>query len=440
MAEGIPLYLDPPAPDLPEVLVLQPFSAAGEGVWARGLGRLLALRLDPERHWADFAPFLEEREGRRRYRDRPPLSLPEAFQFLQTVQSPWAVAGALERTDEGWRWTWQIWKPGELLPRQEGEASFAPDGVGAAVSAAAERIAAFFGRPAPGTGPHPRSWAAFQAWAEGWEADPEARVRAGGALAVLEGLARALEADPAWPEARRAVPDLALALERGVLPQGEGALGRIAAAVGDDPALWWVLGEIRHRRGDREGARAALERAVALPDPPPRAWYRWGTLLEAAGRRRQAEAAYRRALEAGVREGALLDRLAGLLAARGRLEEAGRLWQEAVEVDPQRAGAWANLGRWHAHAGRREEAHRCYVKALELDPQWWGTYYYLALLKLEEGDRETAEEYLKAAQRRLPEGDEAGAQAIRQALAELSRIPWRRWLRLLWRRWWGPGS
>ena len=89
------------------------------------------------------------------------------------------------------------------------------------------------------------------------------------------------------------------AVETGNESDATRALPRVTAALAERPTLasaQRVLGELQHRAGQFEAARAAYKAAVRLaPDASAMAWARLGSLALRAGDRREARAAWERA-------------------------------------------------------------------------------------------------------------------------------------------------
>lgn len=195
-----------------------------------------------------------------------------------------------------------------------------------------------------------------------------------GRLDEAEALLRA-----AWSASQSsAAAGVALARCLGVLQkrwaEAHAVLDEVAA-LGEDPGLLVIRGEIHLEEERADAARACFERAEAL-----------------VGRRGRA-GAVRGALALGM---ARVLNLEGIrLGKAGRMEEALFAFKRAFDLASGWSGPLVNMGAAFAEMGRPARARGCYERALVLEPKNVVARYNLATLARERGDLASAEGELR---------------------------------------------
>ncbi len=155
---------------------------------------------------------------------------------------------------------------------------------------------------------------------------------------------------------------------RGELAQAESMCRTVLAAAPNNAKALHLLGLVRARGGDRQGAEELLRRSVELDPADTRLRVNLATFLRRAGRLEEAERVYRRVLQLqpgarGARLG-LVQALDGL----GRAREAEIQSRTLVDSDRASPDGWAALGLVLARANRLPEAEGAYRQALALKP------------------------------------------------------------------------
>ena len=155
---------------------------------------------------------------------------------------------------------------------------------------------------------------------------------------------------------------------RGELAQAESMCRTVLAAAPNNVAALHLLGLVRARGGDRQGAEELLRRSVELDPAATRLRVNLATFLRRAGRLEEAERVYRRVLQLqpgarGARRGLVLT-LEGL----GRTREAEIQCRTLVDSDRTSPDGWAALAQLLAKANRLLEAEGAYRQALALKP------------------------------------------------------------------------
>jgi tetratricopeptide (TPR) repeat protein len=183
------------------------------------------------------------------------------------------------------------------------------------------------------------------------------------------------------------------------LDEAEAMLRRLLDRAPQRAMAWFLLGRVRHARGDRDAAIDFMRKAIAF-DPklaPPH--NDLGIMLQAQGRLEEAEACYRGAVELNHRFAEAISNLGAVLAARGRLEEAIAWYGHAVAADAQLAPAHNNLGAALVRLNRFDEAEAAHRRAIALKPDFPDAHYNLGVALQDQGKFEEAlASYDKAAE------------------------------------------
>jgi len=122
------------------------------------------------------------------------------------------------------------------------------------------------------------------------------------------------------------------------------------------PFAYNLLGNIRLKRGDANGAMEG----------------------------------YKRAIEAGPGYAKPHFNLALLYDKSGKMEEAAHEYETTVKLDPGSVQAYNNLGYVYERLGQNEKAEDAYDSAIKVAPQEWGTYYNLGGLYMRLGKPDLA--------------------------------------------------
>jgi predicted O-linked N-acetylglucosamine transferase (SPINDLY family)/ADP-heptose:LPS heptosyltransferase len=189
--------------------------------------------------------------------------------------------------------------------------------------------------------------------------------------------------------------------DAGNLPQAEDKLRALIARAPQRAQAWFLLGRVRHARGDRDAGVDFLRKAIALDPKHARAHNDLGILLQNQGRLAEAESCYRRAIELGGCGAEAMSNLGALLAERGRVEDATAWYARAIAADDRFAPAHNNLGAAFARLDRNEEAEALHRHALALRPDFADAHYNLGVCLHGQGRYEEAlSSYSKAVELR----------------------------------------
>jgi predicted O-linked N-acetylglucosamine transferase (SPINDLY family)/ADP-heptose:LPS heptosyltransferase len=236
------------------------------------------------------------------------------------------------------------------------------------------------------------------------------RVRAS-ALCDAAAFARAIEAAfrtmwGEWCGAQRAMPDAALAatpraddaaalaaaeaaakrlFDNGRHAEAEESLRALVARAPERAQPWFLLGRVRHARGDLDAAIDFLRKAIALDPKLTAAHSDLGIFLQGQGRLDEAEACYRRALTLDPLFVNAMSNLGAVLAERGRLEEASTWYSRAIAERSDFADAHNNLGAALAKLDRAAEAETLHRRAIALKPDFADAHYNLGVVLHDQG-------------------------------------------------------
>jgi predicted O-linked N-acetylglucosamine transferase (SPINDLY family)/ADP-heptose:LPS heptosyltransferase len=181
--------------------------------------------------------------------------------------------------------------------------------------------------------------------------------------------------------------------------EAEGVLRSLIQRAPARATAWFLLGRVRHMRGDDDAAVDFLRKAIAF-DPklaPPH--NDLGTILQNRGRLEEAEACYRRAIELNDRFAEAMSNLGAVLAVRGRLDDATAWYGHALAADAQLAPAQNNLGAALARLERFRDAEIAHRRAITLKPDFPDAHYNLGVALQDQGRFEEAlASYEKAAE------------------------------------------
>jgi len=125
-----------------------------------------------------------------------------------------------------------------------------------------------------------------------------------------------------------------------------------------DAELWYKVGSIAAKRGDRGNAVMALRQAVAMAPCNSKMWLALGRVLEDIGNTVDAEAVY----------------------------------QQVISFDPMDATAWNALGALYSLNGDKSNAEKALRKAIDLAPDFPNPWYNLRDILMSRGDLKGADE------------------------------------------------
>jgi tetratricopeptide (TPR) repeat protein len=169
------------------------------------------------------------------------------------------------------------------------------------------------------------------------------------------------------------------------LDEAETMLRRLLDRAPQRAMAWFLLGRVRHARGDRDAAIDFLRKAIAFDPKLAPAHNDLGIMLQAQGRLEEAEACYRRAIERNDRFAEAMSNLGAVLAARGRIDDATAWYGHAIAADAQLAPAHNNLGAALARLDRFDEAEVVHRRAIALKPDFVDAHYNLGVALQDQG-------------------------------------------------------
>ncbi len=151
-------------------------------------------------------------------------------------------------------------------------------------------------------------------------------------------------------------------MELGQTEEAENILQKVAAGKSEySPFAYNLLGNIRLKRGDENGAVEG----------------------------------YKLSIEAGPGYAKPHFNLALLYDKAGRMEEAAREYEMTMKLDPGSIQTYNNLGYVYEKLGEMEKAEKTYNSGIKVAPQLWGTYYNLGALYIKIGKPDRALEILQ---------------------------------------------
>jgi tetratricopeptide (TPR) repeat protein len=174
------------------------------------------------------------------------------------------------------------------------------------------------------------------------------------------------------------------------LDEAESILRNLLARAPGRATAWFLLGRLRHVRGDRDAAIDFLRKALSFDPALVAAHNDLGIFLQSQGRLEEAEACYRRAIDLNGRFAEAMSNLGAVLAARGRLEDATAWYDHAIAADAQLAPAHNNLGAALAKLDRADEAAVLHRRAIALKPDFADAHYNLGVALQDQGRFEDA--------------------------------------------------
>jgi tetratricopeptide (TPR) repeat protein len=195
-------------------------------------------------------------------------------------------------------------------------------------------------------------------------------------------LRRALELDPAYPEA--AIELSRLADSRGSTEEAITVLRRVLEQAPDEVGVATRLAVLLEETDPDEAIR--LLRHVLAVDPDCAKAYRdLAFLLHTRGENEEAEHLLKRSLDLNSQSYWSHSVLADVYFSQGRHEESKQACLQAVQLKPGRADAHWQLGRVFRETGDNEKAQREFRQAFELESDEPAYLYGLARCLVEQG-------------------------------------------------------
>jgi predicted O-linked N-acetylglucosamine transferase (SPINDLY family)/ADP-heptose:LPS heptosyltransferase len=222
--------------------------------------------------------------------------------------------------------------------------------------------------------------AAFRAMWRDWCAAQPAPSPPAGPSAPADGGASAAEDEKA---ARHL-------LDAGSLAEAEDGLRTLLARAPGRASAWFLLGRVRHARGDTDAAIDFLRKAIALDARLVPAHNDLGIFLQRRGDLAAAEASYRQAIALDPHFAEGMSNLGALLAERGRLDEASAWYSRALAERGDFADAHNNLGAALAKLDRAAEAAELHRRAIALKPDFADAHYNLGVALHDQGQFDAA--------------------------------------------------
>jgi arylsulfatase A-like enzyme/predicted Zn-dependent protease len=153
----------------------------------------------------------------------------------------------------------------------------------------------------------------------------------------------------------------------------------------DDPQLYFLLGNIRVRRGDPDGAVAYFEKCLAVNPQSASAHNAIAAICLNNDRLDEAEAHLKAAAAISPKLTSLRYNMAQLREKQGRLAEAADLYLQEIQDAPRSYKALFNLSRVYRQMGREDEEYETLRKTIEAEPEFPVAYFYLARILLRRG-------------------------------------------------------
>jgi arylsulfatase A-like enzyme/tetratricopeptide (TPR) repeat protein len=153
----------------------------------------------------------------------------------------------------------------------------------------------------------------------------------------------------------------------------------------EDPQLYFLLGNIRVRRGDPDGAVAYFEKCLAANPQSASAHNAIAAICLNNDRLDEAEAHLKAAAALSPRLMSLRYNLAQLYEKRNRYPEAVDFYLQEIRDSPKSYRALFNLSRVYRLMGREDEEAGALRKTIEANPEFPLAYFHLARILLRRG-------------------------------------------------------
>ena len=192
-------------------------------------------------------------------------------------------------------------------------------------------------------------------------------------------------------------------LDNGRLQEAEAAWQALVAREPGRAKAWFMLGRVRHARGDLDAAIDFLRKAIALDPGFVPAYSDLGIFLQGQGRLEEAESCYRRAIALAPGFAEAMNNLGVALADRNRLEEASAWYSRAIAERGDFVDAFNNLGAALFRLDRAADAEALHRRAIALKPEFADAHYNLGVVQHDQGQFEAALASYSEAVRLKPE-------------------------------------
>ena len=153
----------------------------------------------------------------------------------------------------------------------------------------------------------------------------------------------------------------------------------------DDPQLYFLLGNVRVRRGDPDGAIPYFEQCLAANPQSASAHNAIAAIYLNQDRLEEAEVHLKAAVAISPRLTSLRYNQAQLLEKRNRYREAADFYIRELEDSPRNFRALFNLSRVYRLMGREDDELETLNRTIEVEPEFAIAYLYLARVHLRRG-------------------------------------------------------
>jgi tetratricopeptide (TPR) repeat protein len=161
-------------------------------------------------------------------------------------------------------------------------------------------------------------------------------------------------------------------------------LDRLAKGL-EDPQLYFLLGNVRVRRGDPDGAVPYFEQCLAANPQSASAHNALAAIYLNKDRLDEAEAHLEAAAAISPRLTSLRFNQAQLFEKRGRFDEAAESYLQEIQDSPRNFRALFNISRVYRLAGREDDELTTLKRTIEVEPDFPVAYFYLARIHLRRG-------------------------------------------------------
>ena len=150
----------------------------------------------------------------------------------------------------------------------------------------------------------------------------------------------------------------------------------------DDPQLYFLLGNVRVRRGDPEGAIPYFEQCLAANPQSASAHNAIAAIYLNQDRLDEAEVHLKAAAAIYPRLTSLRYNQAQLFEKRGQFPDAAESYLQEIQDSPRNFRALFNLSRVYRQMGREDDELATLKKTIEVEPEFAIAYFYLARIHL----------------------------------------------------------
>lgn len=166
---------------------------------------------------------------------------------------------------------------------------------------------------------------------------------------------------------------------------------------GNNADMWFNVGVLRHRVGDKAGAEQAYRRTLEIEPADPDALNNLGLLLYDQGKYDEALVLFEKVSSAdrSSQQGRL--NLAAALLKADRLQEAVNIWREIIKAQPERHDVRINLADGLWNLGQTKDARFHYATILKAQPKNARALNGMGLWHLLQNETKDAESHFRRA-------------------------------------------